>query len=545
MKFIPDFIKGSVTDFAAKPRRLGMMLFGTDGRVRLDHEEGHTLYASFQSYPAWESLEKAEKFENILYCVDKNLYRWSDTPAPGMLIPISSQTAVYVAKILELSEDMSRCSAQCLDRDGEATGEILENIRLLGTPVADAYISGNWDGMAGILWRSERGTAANVKNRNWRSVCFGNGKYVAVASHGARLGRIMTSDDAEVWTARLATYSLDWWSVCYGNGKFVAVSCGGNGCEGNATTKKRRVMYSHDDGVNWSECASLTAKDWRGVCYGNGCYVAVGNKCVMYSTDAHHWTLCTLPSDAKNNLWRSVCYSEELGLFVAVSSNGAYRVMTSPDGITWTARLAAKAHNAKGKEINCTWKHVCFAHGKFVAVADNTTGHAMVSTDGINWHHHAMPAKHQWQSVCYGRGLFVAVANSGAKTRVAISPDGEHWYSANAAEDRSWESVCYGNGKFIAVAISGTNRIMISDADITFSGSSAYSVQQSVIGQSIIVVEQDGQLFAIQQGGGIFASAEEEEEERLPESKDDEEDEKYDDGTIDIYGHIEDPEAHR
>ena len=68
-----------------------------------------------------------------------------------------------------------------------------------------------------------------------------------------------------------------------------------------------------------------------------------------------------------------------------------------------------------------------------------------------------------------------------------------------SVKKRNWRSVCYGNGTFVTVSYSG---------------------------------------------GGIFAN-EEEEQERLPESKDDEEDEKYDDGTIDIYGHIEDPEAHR
>jgi hypothetical protein len=46
------------------------------------------------------------------------------------------------------------------------------------------------------------------------------------------------------------------------------------------------------------------------------------------------WTIGTSPT---NNDWRSVVFGN--GLFVAVSSTGTGdRVMTSPDGITWTSR---------------------------------------------------------------------------------------------------------------------------------------------------------------------------------------------------------------
>ena len=45
-------------------------------------------------------------------------------------------------------------------------------------------------------------------------------------------------------------------------------------------------------------------------------------------------------ASAANN-WRSVTYGN--GLFVAVSDNGTNRVMTSPDGINWTSRVAVEA----------------------------------------------------------------------------------------------------------------------------------------------------------------------------------------------------------
>ena len=72
-----------------------------------------------------------------------------------------------------------------------------------------------------------------------------------------------------------------------------------------------------------------------------------------------------------DNSWRSVTYGA--GLFVAVANTGTgNRVMTSPDGITWTARTNYAADNS-------------------------------------------------WGSVTYGAGLFVAVATSGVGNRVMIS----------------------------------------------------------------------------------------------------------------------------
>ena len=47
------------------------------------------------------------------------------------------------------------------------------------------------------------------------------------------------------------------------------------------------------------------------------------------------------------------------GVFVAVASTGTYRVMTSPDGETWTGRTAAEANS---------WFEVTYANGVFVAV---------------------------------------------------------------------------------------------------------------------------------------------------------------------------------
>ena len=82
-------------------------------------------------------------------------------------------------------------------------------------------------------------------------------------------------------------------------------------------------------------------------------------------------TTWTAQTSAADNAWRSVTYGN--GLFVAVSSSGTgNRVMTSPDGITWTARTAA----------DNSWNSVTYGNGLFVAVSGSGTGNR-VMTSGV------------------------------------------------------------------------------------------------------------------------------------------------------------------
>jgi hypothetical protein len=55
----------------------------------------------------------------------------------------------------------------------------------------------------------------------------------------------------------------------------------------------------------------------------------------MTSPDGITWTA---RAAAAANIWQTITWAPSLALFVAVSQNGTNRVMTSPDGTTWTAR---------------------------------------------------------------------------------------------------------------------------------------------------------------------------------------------------------------
>ncbi len=298
-------------------------------------------------------------------------------------------------------------------------------------------------------------TRTSAADNSWNSIVYGNGLFVAV-SNGGTGNNVMTSPDGIAWTSRTSAADSTWKSVTYGNGLFVAVSS----TSGNVMTSP--------DGITWTLRTAATTNAWQSVTYGNGLFVAVsydgtGNR-VMTSPDGITWTSRTSGTD---DAWSSVTYGN--GIFVAVACgdnatvcNGtlsnANRVMTSPDGITWTARIANPQK---------PYKSVTYGNGLFVAVASGTV---MTSPDGITWTSRTAAANIAWQSVTYANGLLVAVSTTGTGNRVMTSLDGITWTSRTSATDNNWSSVIYGNGLFVAVASTGTgDRVMTApgiDADV-------------------------------------------------------------------------------
>jgi hypothetical protein len=117
---------------------------------------------------------------------------------------------------------------------------------------------------------------------------YGDGIFVVVGNfqpvnsiHGYHEARIFTSPNGMSWTQQNtgvdSAFTLS--AVAYGNGIFVAV-----GTTGAAyTSSHSALIFSSPDGVSWTkrtitnEIAS-TVFYLAGVTYGNGTFVAVGNK---------------------------------------------------------------------------------------------------------------------------------------------------------------------------------------------------------------------------------------------------------------------------
>jgi uncharacterized repeat protein (TIGR01451 family) len=225
--------------------------------------------------------------------------------------------------------------------------------------------------------------------------------------------------------------------------------------------------------LTWTANPAAEANNWTSVAWSPelNLFAAVSNigstNRVMTSPDGVTWT--SRAGTGANDHWRSVVWSSGTGLFVAIGSGGgANKVMTSPDGITWTSRTPSEA----GDWVAVTWSPDL---NLFVAVG-NGGSRVMTSPNGINWTSRTAAQGNAWTGVTWSPqlNLFVAVSTNGTN-RVMTSPDGIAWTVRTAAAANDWRSVAWSPelGLFVAVAPTGTNQIMTSPDGITWTGRSA------------------------------------------------------------------------
>lgn len=94
--------------------------------------------------------------------------------------------------------------------------------------------------------------------------------------------------------------------------------------------------------------------------------------------------------------------------------------------------------------VDGTWNSVSYGNGVFVAVSDD--GKVMTSPDGITWTARIAAANNAWVAVTFGNGIFAAVSRTGTRNRIMTSPDGITWTSRASAADENWRSITYGGG---------------------------------------------------------------------------------------------------
>lgn len=274
-------------------------------------------------------------------------------------------------------------------------------------------------------------------------------------------------ENNDITDVQSLTTSASFRGMTFGNNVFV----GGFGS----------TVYYSFDGFTWQLVTGFRSSHFA---YGNGTFVGVGfasvsgvpTAFVMSSTDGVNWTART---PAANNWWQDVAYGN--GLFVSVARTGVGdRIMTSPDGITWTARDSG---------INPDFSGVAYGNGIWVAVSNGSTGGTIfTSFDGITWTEQStffasgsvffangifVTGGHwsedglNWttatgafnsEQITYGNGYFVAVRSS-VTNKIAYSTNGKSWTAIPAASDATFEAIAFGQNKFIIGATSGTNRI--------------------------------------------------------------------------------------
>ncbi|HYG84453.1 MAG TPA: hypothetical protein VD907_06280 [Verrucomicrobiae bacterium] len=262
----------------------------------------------------------------------------------------------------------------------------------------------------GITWTTHSTpVATNIRDVVWAASI---GKFVAVTPTGLTF----SSTDGATWVSEGAIPTpQQWWETITWSpelGMLVAISCGigGTGCNNNPAN---RVATSTDGGATWTTHPDAGDFQYWFVDWSSelGLFVATaqngGTQGVMTSPDGINWTPRTTPVGA----WWGLTYSPDLNLYVVVGTDG--KIMTSPDAITWTQRTAPVANQ---------WRSVAWSPelSLFVAVGNTGTNRIMTSPDGINWTARPAVNNNTWKDITWSpaRHAFVAVGDTGGASQV-------------------------------------------------------------------------------------------------------------------------------
>lgn len=190
-----------------------------------------------------------------------------------------------------------------------------------------------------------------------------------------------------------------------------------------------------------------------------GLFCAVGSAGVIVtSPDGVTWTART--SGTSYNLV-GVCWAAGLGLFVACGNDsGGFNaeIRTSPDGITWTQRYAAANPPAlNGVATNAAGTTV---------IAFGTAGLILSSTNGTSW----TSRTSQFSTdiilqATWNGSLFVAVGGSG---KISTSPDGITWTARTSGTVNGLIGVAANPATGRTVATGGTGTVITSADGITW-----------------------------------------------------------------------------
>ena len=186
----------------------------------------------------------------------------------------------------------------------------------------------------GIHWESdtERGSLYGIAHNGERLVAVGDA------------GVIATSLDGNSWTYPQST-ALSLNAVIWTGTKFIAVG-------------KNGTVIVSTNGLDWTSSGPGGGKNLKGVAYGNGLHVIVGNDSRLYASyDTTTWFRRTL--DPQHD-FEDITFGG--GRFMAVGENGM--VFTSVDGTNWIRRVTVCNNDLRG---------VIYSEGSYYAAGNNET----------------------------------------------------------------------------------------------------------------------------------------------------------------------------
>lgn len=209
-----------------------------------------------------------------------------------------------------------------------------------------------------------------------------------------------------------------------------------------------------------------TVETWNSVIWHPAAflYVAVastGTNRVITSPDGITWT-ARAHAVSSTSIYRAQAYSPSLGRLVAVGDAGS--VMYSDNATAWTAGTTISAENY----LSVAWSPTL---SLFAAPASTGSGSMMTSPDGITWTSRTLPTliNPQFRCICWSDTLGIFLALTYTDGQGVTSSDGITWTAVTLSSAAGWTSVVWAEdlGLFVAVADSGATARCVTSPDGT------------------------------------------------------------------------------
>lgn len=308
-------------------------------------------------------------------------------------------------------------------------------------------------------------------NENLKSVAYGNGKFVAVGTHGT----VVSSNNGEEWqhgqNILLPNTTEDFTSIVFGDSIFVAV--GSNG-----------TIASSTDGATWI-VRFIAARSLTAITWGLNQFVAVGDFTILYSSDGITWSIASSKSNYMNSDVQ--CDGKRfiaLGVYswydgmrlktadisqVSLDTGKTWsvaKILYQPidSAQTWTEKIVTfKGIGSFKSPDTLKWVSLYTTdlsggayHNEHISIIVGHYGKVIKSTDAISWTSTQSFNLSDLESVAWGDSQFVAV---GSNCNIISSHDATRWIQRSMTGLRN---IKWCNNQFVAV---GQNGIILTSTD--------------------------------------------------------------------------------
>ena len=243
-------------------------------------------------------------------------------------------------------------------------------------------------------------------------------------------------------------------------------------------------IFTSTDAITWTSRTSGTTYSLNGITYGNSIFLAVGgsgnsNGVILTSSDGVTWSAQS--KSGGNHVYRATTFGNST--FIIVGKNG--KILKSSDGSNWTD-VSISSRDL----LDVTYGNM------FVAVSELSK--LYTSSDGSSWTtvdiSSGPSGDVNYYGVAFGNNTYVAVGSSG---KIYSSSDGSSWTSRSSGITGTLNDIAYGNSVFVVVGSSGKI--------ITSSDGSSWTERTSGTSMDLDTITYGDEKFIVSQSMGTSA----------------------------------------